>query len=264
MNPLVGIVILVCRVVGDPSGEPADPKPAGEVRYSLSLADEGVFADDLRVPGADKGNLLLLQSSLAYRHGQRWRASSSLALVTRTQGDTHVQLRVKEAYLGYSAGDFDFTAGKRLVRWGTGYAFTATGVLDPPRIATDPTDRLNLNEGRELVKADWIRGSHDITVAWASAGLVANHRTGMRETFALRYNVLVSGFDTSVIMSKDRGGPTFGGANFTRVFGESVEAQGELAYGRGDGRSARREVHDQVGSDRDRRVLYASQHELLP
>ena len=51
-----------------------------------------------------------------------------------------------------------------MVRWGTGYAFTAAGVLDPPRIATNPTDRLNLNEGRDMIKADWVRGQHALSL----------------------------------------------------------------------------------------------------
>jgi hypothetical protein len=231
MNPLVILAILLCRATaGDPQAAPADAKPAGEARYSVSLSDEGVFAGGLRIPGTDKGNLLLLQPSFAYKRGDRWRVSTSLALVSKTQDTTHVLLRVKEAYAGYSAGDFDFSAGKRLVRWGTGYAFTPTGILDPPRVATDPTDRLNLNEGREMVKADWIRGASDVTVAWASAGLLTQHRPGMRETFAARYNVLTHGFDTSLLVARDRGGVTTTGANFTRVFGQAVEVHGEFAY----------------------------------
>ena len=120
-------------------------------------------------------------------------------------------------------------AGKRLLRWGTGYAFTATGVLDPPRVPTDPLDRLNLNEGREMFKADWLEGKHDVTFAWAT-GELWNHRPGMRETTAMRYNTLVYGFDTSVIFAQDRGGPALAGANFTRVLGESVELHGEFAW----------------------------------
>ncbi|MBS1873239.1 MAG: hypothetical protein JSU00_08490 [Acidobacteria bacterium] len=231
MNTLAALAILLAQAAGNAPDEPAaDAKPTGETRYSVSLADEGAFAGGLRIPGPDKGNLLLVQPSFAYRRGDRWRVSTSLALAAQTQGDTHARLRVKELYAGYSEGDFDFSAGKRLVRWGTGYAFTPTGILDPPRVATDPTDRLNLNEGREMVKADWIRGSNDVTLAWASAGLVTEHRPGMRETFAVRYNVLSHGFDTSWIIARDRGGPTFAGANFTRVFGQAVEAHGEFAY----------------------------------
>jgi hypothetical protein len=191
-----------------------------QMRYSVTLTEEGTVAPDAV-------NLIVLEPSLTYRHGDRWRFSTSLAAVTRTQGETQAQIRVRETYFGVSVADLDVTIGKRLVRWGTGYAFTATGILDPPRVATDPTDRLNLHEGREMVTADWVAGKHDFTVAWAM------HRPGMPGITALRYNVLVDGFDTSVIVAHNSGGATFTGANFTRVFGEAVEMHGEFAWRQG-------------------------------
>ena len=204
-----------------------------ETRYSVSVTEEGEFAAGLRVPGADTGNLLLVEPSFAYKSGDRWRFSTSLAGMTQTEGDTHAQLHVKETYFDLTLGDVDFTAGKRILRWGTGYAFTATGILDPARVATDPTDRLNLYQGREMVKADWISGKHDFTFAWASAGVLDSRRPGMYDTTAFRYNVLAAGFDTSVIVAHEGGGANFAGANFTRVIGTAVELHGEFAWRQG-------------------------------
>jgi hypothetical protein len=149
--------------------------------------------------------------------------------VSTTQFDTATQVLVREAYSGLSAGDFDFTAGRKMVRWGTGYAFTAAGVLDPPRVPTDPSDRLNLNEGRDMVKADWVHGPHALTAVWSTAALA---RTGshMRDTTAFRYNVLVRGFDTGLIAGSDRGGDSFGALTFTRVLGQAWELHGEGAW----------------------------------
>ena len=225
-------ITAVAQSCGDPEPAPAKESRV-ETRYAASLTEEAGMAVNLDTPEPDKGNLLLLSPSFSWRYAERWRFSTSLAAYARTQGDTHAILRVKETYVGYSAGDFDFSAGKRLVRWGTGYAFTATGILDPPRVATDPADHLNLNEGREMIKADWIHGKHDITFAWADAGLLSRHRPGMRETTAVRYNTLVDGFDSTLIVAHDRGGATFAGGNFTRVFGDRVELHGELAYRQG-------------------------------
>ena len=224
------LVPLVCGVslVDEPDAAPE--KPAGETRYSLSLTEEGSYAAGLRVPGADAGNLLLLEPSFAYKYGDRWRFSTSLAGVANTQNDTHEQVRVRETYVGFTAGDLDLTVGKRILRWGVGYAFTATGVLDPRRVATDPTDRLSLNEGRELGEADWIAGKREFTAVWASAGLLDKRQPGARDTAALRYGVMVGGFDIAVIVAHDGGGTTFAGGNFTRVFGDALEIHGELAW----------------------------------
>ena len=119
--------------------------------------------------------------------------------------------------------------GRKMVRWGTGYAFSAAGVLDPPRDPTNPSDRLNVNQGRDMVKADYVRGPHALTLAWSSAALAPAHST-LRDTTAFRYNVLVRGFDTSLIAGNDRGGDSFGALTFTRVLGQAWEVHGEAAW----------------------------------
>jgi hypothetical protein len=202
-------------------------------------------------------NQLLLEPSFALHYRSRWSVASSLVgLAESFHGlnvgefgippgntgasaaisaaiepytGTRTQLRVKEAYAGLSAGDFDFMVGRRVVRWGTGYAFTAAGVLDPPRIATNPTDRLNINEGRDMIKADWVHGPHALTVAWSSA-VLAPAKSTLHDTTAFRYNVLVRGFDTVLIAGDDRGGDAFGALAFTRVLGQAWEVHGEAAW----------------------------------
>jgi hypothetical protein len=202
-------------------------------------------------------NQLLIEPAFTLRYRSRWSVASSVvgltdsfhglsaaefdlppgnsaaasALDAALDGytGTHVQLRVKETYAGLSAGDFDFMLGRRIVRWGTGYAFTAAGVLDPPRIPTNPTDRLNINEGRDMVKADYVRGPHALTLAWSSAAL-APASANLHDTTAFRYNVLVHGFDTALIAGDDRGGDAFGALAFTRVLGQAWELHGEAAW----------------------------------
>ena len=225
LSLLVAMAVALGGLPQDPVEDPPPTEGGSQTRYSVSLTEEATFAGGLRVPGPASGNLLLLQPTFAYKDGDRWRFAASLAALTDTDGDTHDQVRIREAYAGLSLGDFDFSAGKKLLRWGTGYAFTATGILDPPRVATNPTDRLSLNEGVNLVQGDFIKGGSDVTVVWAD--------TGTRQTTAARYNKLFDGFDTSVIVAQDRGGPSFAGGNFTRVFGDRVEVHGELAWRQG-------------------------------
>ncbi len=201
-----------------------------ETRFSLAFGDETGYAAGMRVPGPRASNLALLQSSFAWRHAGRWRFAASAAALANTQGETHSRLRVKETYFGFTAGDFDFLAGKKILKWGTGYAFTPTGVLDPPRNPADPTDRLNLNEGRELASIEYISGRHAITAAWASGGLLQRHRPGRNETLAVRHNFLLAGFDTSLVFARERGKPVFTGGNFTRVIGEAVEVHAEVTH----------------------------------
>jgi len=168
----------------------------------------GISASDFSLPPSTTGGNSELNAALEPYNG------------------THTQLHVKEAYGGLSAGDFDFMAGRRMVRWGTGYAFSAAGVLDPPRMATNPTDRLNLNQGRDMFKADFVHGPHALQVAWATAAL-APAGSNLHNTTAFRYNVLVHGFDTSLIACNERGGDAVAALTFTRVLGQAWEIHGE-------------------------------------
>lgn len=197
-----------------------------KTRYSISIIDDATFYSNLIQPLPSVLNQVMVEPTFSLRSQDRFTFSTSLIGLTTTYTDNDSQLRVKETYASVSAGDFDFTAGRKLVRWGTGYAFTAAGVLDPPRRPTDPSDRLNLNEGRDMVKTDWVRGPNALTVAWSTAAL-APANTVMHDTTAIRYNVLVHGFDTSLIAGHDRGADSFGGFTFTRVLGQAWEMHGE-------------------------------------
>jgi len=211
---------------------PQDPPPLEsslQTRYSIAVIDDATFYSDLSVTSPTVLNQVLLEPSLSVRYRNRWTFSSSLIGIATTYDDTSTQLNVKETYAGLSAGDFDFMAGRKIVRWGTGYAFTAAGVLDPPRDPTNPSDRLNVNEGRDMLKADWVRGHHALTFAWSTAAL-APANSEQHDTAAFRYNVLVRGFDTSLIAGNDRGQDTFGGITFTRVLGQAWELHGEAMW----------------------------------
>lgn len=262
------LLLIVLAVFAVAQDDPS-PEPRRYFRYSFAVINDATFDSNLIPPLPASANLpkdpsvtlfqnqLLLESSFTLRYRSRWTlASSVVGLAQSYHGlsaeefglppgnsaasvslnaalapyiGTHTQLRVKETYAGFSAGDFDFMAGRRIVRWGTGYAFTAAGVLDPPRVPTNPTDRLNVNEGRDMVKADFVHGPHALSLAWSTAAL-APSGSNLRDTTAFRYNVLLHGFDTSLIAGNDRGGDPFGAFTFTRVFGQAWELHGEAAW----------------------------------
>jgi hypothetical protein len=208
---------------------PATEESSLDTRYSLAAIDDATFYGGQPASQPAILNQVLVEPTFGLHYQSRYTFSTSLIGLSATSSDTASTIRVRETYAGLSAGDFDFTLGRKMVRWGTGYAFTAAGVLDPPRDPTNPTDRLNLNQGRDMIKADWVRGPHALTLAWSSAALAPANST-LRDTTAFRYNVLVRGFDTSFIAGNDRGGDSFGAVTFTRVFGQAWEVHGEAAW----------------------------------
>ena len=193
-----------------------------EKRFSASVSEEGEYIADLRTPGSPWANLAVASSSILLRDPDRWTLSASVYAVDETWTRNQAAFRVREAYGRVTLGDFDFTAGKRILRWSVGYAFTPAGILDPIRIPTNPTDRLNVREGRDLVSAEYIKGRHSLTAVYATGDLP--------DKVAFRYNAMIAGFDSSLIYAKDVNGRSFGGANFTRVIGEAVEVHGEYGY----------------------------------
>jgi hypothetical protein len=221
-----GAVVAPTQSAG-PNSAPEDSRY--EYRYSLDVINDATFYGGQSAPLPTVLNRVLVEPAFAVRDRERWSLSSSLIGLSTDYTDTNTQVRVREAYANLSAGNFDFTGGRKMLLWGTGYAFTAAGVLDPPRIPTDPSDRLSVNEGRDLVKADWIHGSQAISAAWSTEALAPANST-LHDTAAFRYNVLVRGFDTSLIGGHDRGGDSFGGLTFTRVVGQALELHGEAVW----------------------------------
>ncbi len=220
------LLLLICS-----SGSAQDPAASAEekavsTRYSVAVIDDATFYSSTPDHAPKILNQVLLEPTFGIRYKNRLTFSTSPIGLTSTYDHTASTLHIKETYLALSAGDLDFTAGRKMLRWGTGYAFTAAGVLDPPRVPTNPSDRLNTNQGRDMIKADWVHGSHALTFAWSTAEFAPEH-SNLRDTTAFRYNVLVRGFDTSLIAGNDRGSDTFGGLTFTRVVGQAWEIHGE-------------------------------------
>jgi hypothetical protein len=153
-------------------------------------------------------------------------------LIVRAPSDDTPDVRVREADARASLLPWlDVEGGKRLLRWGTGYAFTPTGLLDPPRDATDPQDRLGLNEGMVMARIDAFRGSSAITFA-AAAPRLDRRATVVASTprrlFALRARTTVGGVEIAAVASAADNRRASFGANFTHVVGRQFEYHGEL------------------------------------
>jgi hypothetical protein len=223
------LLLLTCSAASAQDAPSSTDESAVSTRYSLAVIDDATFYSGTPAHAPQVLNQFLLQPTFAIRYKDRLTFSTSLIGISSTYDHTASTFHIKETYTSLSAGDFDFTAGRKMVRWGTGYAFTAAGVLDPPRVPTNPSDRLNTNQGRDMIKADWMRGHHAMTFAWSTAAVAPAHST-LRDTTAFRYNVLVRGFDTALIAGNDRGGDSFGALAFTRVVGQAWEVHGEAVW----------------------------------
>jgi len=194
-----------------------------DATYRVQVTTEATGSRDnpaspLLRPGQDAWttrNLFVALGSGSWEAGRLKLAAG--AALTATHGD--FALRTREAYARVSAASWmDLEAGKRLVRWGVGYGFSPAGVLDPPRVATDPTDRLGLNEGRPMGRVELFRGDSSLTVAAASSSRLVAAR--------LR-TVLPGGFEVAAIGAAAPGARASWGGTLTHVVGQRLEWHAE-------------------------------------
>ncbi len=159
--------------------------------------------------------LFLASGDAAWTPSDRARVGGALAGIASEHGN--FDGRVREIYARASAASWlDLEAGKRIVRWGVGYGFAPAGVLDPPRVATDPSDRLQLNEGRWLARGDVYRGESSLTVA------------GGENLAAARFSTVArGGVEIGLIAAAGRDRHPQYAATMTHVVGDRFEWHGE-------------------------------------
>jgi hypothetical protein len=189
-------------------------------RVSLETGLQQANASSPLVPdgrGAWDASALFVGATDASWEPEPWLRLAGGGIVTTSDaGD--VDARVREAYARVGVTPWmDVEAGKRLVRWGVGYGFSPTGVLDPPRVATDPNDRLGRNEGRVLARADLFRGPASLTIAAASGSLAA-----------ARVRTVMGGVELALIGSAAADARPSYGANVTHVIGRQLEWHAEM------------------------------------
>lgn len=157
------------------------------------------------------GTHIVTGGDAAWTNGESLRIAGAVAGIARSDGAAEARLR--ELYGRASAASWlDLEVGKRVLRWGVGYGFSPAGVLDPERIATDPGDRLQLNEGRLMARADAYRGATSLTVAIAE-----------RRTAARLGTVLAGGIEVAAIGAAITGRRPSFAATLTHVVGQQLE-----------------------------------------
>ena len=208
----------------------------GELTYRARVQFEGTAIQANasrsvapRAAGWNAASLFVGAADSTYDAGARVRLGGGLRFTGTNDGDARVAAR--EAYGRVSVASWlDVEAGKRLLRWGVGYGFAPTGVLDPPRAAADPTDRLGLNEGLVLARADLYRGDTTLSVAAAAPRVWRDfsRKTPERIAAARLRAVVGNGFEVALIGAASSGERPSLGGNITHVIGQQLEWHGEL------------------------------------
>lgn len=210
---------------------------AQSLDYRLSIVDEGtlnVIREDTplnfrngTVPQPSHGNVA--SSNLALGIGGL-SVLLNLSTGTDNQSSPDYACSFRELSFDYSvSGAWDITVGKKILKWGTGYAFNPTGVVEPQRSPSDPSDRLGENEGLDLVSVDYFTGSSSLTLVYANdSGMRSAKWHWGTQQVALRAYTFLSGLDLSLVGHYREGDRLELGANWSYVIGNSLEVHGEF------------------------------------
>ncbi|MBA2302237.1 MAG: hypothetical protein H0W08_06340 [Acidobacteria bacterium] len=227
MRSVIWSVIAIIGIADAASAQSASAY-RGKVAFETNVEQSNASSPLVRAArdSWDIGTLFVAAADASWEPSARLRVfGGGIATLSDAR---HLKVRVREAYVRASVISWmDAEAGKRLVRWGVGYGFSPTGVLDPPRNPTDPNDRLGLNEGQTLARVDVFRGPASVTIAGSLAGANAAPESAGR-LVAARLRTVVRGVEVALVGSAYQSArPSYGG-NLTHVLGKRLEWHAEL------------------------------------
>ncbi len=149
-----------------------------------------------------------------------------------TRDDSVTQLELSEAAFSVSLAPWmDLQVGRTIEKWGTGYAWNPTGVINPRKNPGDPNDRRGAYRGVDNVRADFLLKDWNVSILavpeidWE--GQDGKHL--LSSGWAFRAYRLVKGVDLSLSASGGSGLPNSQGVSFSGVVGNALELHGEMA-----------------------------------
>jgi hypothetical protein len=241
---------------------------AQDVEYRLSLVDEGTLNKiRLETPLNEQNRILpqstannLTTTNLFLGYGGLT-TSLHLDVSTDNQKIPDYSYSIREFSFDLSLMDeLDITIGKKILKWGPGYAFNPTGVVEPQRSPSDPSDRLGQNEGRKLVSVTAFLGKSSLTFVYINdVQYTSSKLYWSKQEFALRAYTFVNGFDLSLIGHYKEGDRLETGFNYAKVIGNNLELHGEVLAKKGS--SA--EYHQVITSDNDEQIFSSNPYVTL-
>jgi hypothetical protein len=195
-------------------GSPLNPRGVLDIQRFTDASDLTLFGD---ITAADK----------------RWKLQLKLRASNDWRRNGTSKLDIGELSFSYSATPWlDLRIGRKIERWGTGYAWNPTGVVNPRKNPSDPNDRRSLFRGADMAAADIFVKGWQVTVL-GTPQIAWNRSAGRRLTgtgWAVRAYRLIKGTDVAFTASGGNGLANSRGISLARVFGNSLELHAEAAY----------------------------------
>lgn len=173
--------------------------------------------------------------------GGKWQAGPWSAdmlvhgVTVRGQEGTSSQGRLYEGALKWSPSEgLALDAGKRVRRWGKGYAWNPVGFIEREK---DPNDPELAREGYVMAGVDWVKSLEGPLGAVGLTAVVVPVRGSVNEDFgatghanpAAKLYLLYQDTDIDILWQGKGSRPAKVGADFSRNLGTNLEVHGEWA-----------------------------------
>ena len=212
------------------------------LEYRFSIIDEGTLSKLNLTTPFNYQNRILPQpvqgndaiSNLFLSYGGLSTSLNVSALANNLSAPDY-DYSIRELSYDLSLTDnLDMTVGRKILKWGPGYAFNPTGVVEPQRSPSDPSDRLGQNVGRTLISVNAFLGKSSLTLVYLNDAQFqsGNFHWGEHD-YALRAYTFLNGLDLSGILHYRQGDRLEVGTNWSYVVGENLELHGEFLAKKG-------------------------------
>ena len=199
--------------------------PAYKLAYPGESARNGLLRSTTTLEASGKLNLDPFVADL------RVQASTARDALVNTTNTGNIM----EGGLRWSAGpDLTLDLGKRVQRWGKGYAWNPVGLVERPK---DPNDPLLAREGYEMVSGEWTKSFSGPISAISFTGLIVPTNERMNADFgntkgvnpAAKLYLLALDTDIDLIWRGKGAKPQSFGFDFSRNLSTALEVHGEWA-----------------------------------
>ena len=183
----------------------------------------------------NRSNVLAVEVNTNLRFTAWFSLQSTLQTRLESARTSESKLLLRELFVKLApASALDLTFGRAILKWGAGYAYNPTGVIEPRRNPSDTSDRLRRFRGIDLAQADFYFRASALTLVYLNTLQTdARWQFANDHRLALRMSTRFRGFDMALIgfWEKQRRGKL--GFNFTKVLGAALEIHGEFLGQRG-------------------------------
>ncbi|HEY2934346.1 MAG TPA: hypothetical protein VGK99_21600 [Acidobacteriota bacterium] len=167
-----------------------------------------------------------------YPESKSWKLHAKIRASGEWGRHSFSRVDLSELYINYSVSPWlDLQIGRVIEKWGTGYAWNPTGVVNPRKNPSDPNDRRSAYRGVDMVRADLFVHQWNVSLLAVPEIDWSGDEPGFVRSggWAVRGYRLIRGVDLSLTSSGGGSLPNSQGVSAAKTLGDALEVHAEAA-----------------------------------